>query len=1189
MPGLTDQFLVERDPVRWSTPEGFPGVLEQAGLFAQDAPSGLEVVLVETRRRPNALVMRRAWSARRAGRASPVLFLAFYPTSDGARISLCGPSGEQPVVRHDLEVSQVERLAAVALGEPSHHAATRFLLAALAELDSPVPGLRNVGLLATHELVTGVREMAEWAGAVGRSSPLLGDRGRRLVERLGFSVEPLGINTSILTIGGRNRAIAVFCDEEEPFDAPAQRFDGASPVSRGLAVADQRNVDWVILTRASEIRLYAARADTGVGRKGRSETFVEVNLSLLPSKQAGYLHLLFSADALVDGGTLDTILGNSERFAAGLATRLRERVYFDTVPALARAVSQRLGRHPDDEELDEAYEKVMLILFRLLFVAYAEDKDLLPYNINSNYNHHSLKLIARRLLEDRRLGRKCYDERATALWREVGQLWDAVDKGNVGWGVPAYNGGLFSDDPAVSRAGAELPELSLTDAEFAPPLARLLIDESPEGEGPVDFRALSVREFGTIYEGLLESRLAVAEDDLTVRKVKGQSMYVPAAGDDPVKVKAGSVYLHNRLGVRKATGSYFTKPFAVKHLLDHALEPALDEHLNRLDRLREAGESAAIQEAFFDFRCADIAMGSGHFLVAALDRIEARLSAWLALHPVPAVTDELNRLRLTALQALGDLSSGVDIESSSLLRRQIARHCVYGVDRNQVAVELARLAIWVHTFVPGLPLSFLDHNLVCGDSLTGVGTLDEVVAEFEPGSDPATPSLFRSQLEDLLSRARSALLRLARTSDATKREIDQARSAHQDALDAVAGARAVFDVVAAHRAGTWDLPENYDEATFIRHAGNGHVVDQIRTLNPVHFPAAFPEVFLRERPGFDCILGNPPWEKVKVEKQQWWGRYLPGVRSLSVGKMNAAIDSMRSTRHDLDSAYRRETANAKAMAALIRRTFNLGAGDTDLYQAFGWRFWDLTAEGGAIGVVLPRQALAAPGYATWRKAVLSGGAFAETTQLVNNGKWVFEDVHQQYTIALCAIRKGTVHAGQVAMRGPYSSRSAYDRLSAVTEISVEEFLSWTKAAAFPLMPSEAALSTFRKLRSHPRLDRSDLDRFRDGPSVRPSDRPTDRPTDRPGRRGRMPNCTRQPTRTGSFSMVARPPVSRARFRQGQAPIHPRRRAKGDEERHMAGVRRPVIRTLESGHRSVLRLGQCGIDHGTPAREAQAGT
>ena len=875
------EFLSERDPVTWVASEGFPPSLRPAGLFAQGAPHGLEVVLARAARRPSATDLRTAWAKRRAGRVSPVLLVAVYPAHGGWRTALCGPVGEQPAVHPDVELSQAERLAGVALDEPNRHAATRFLLAALPELDSDMPGLRNVGLLATQELRAGVPEMPAWEAAVGRARPLLGLRGRPLVERLGFGVEILSTNTSLLTINGRNSAIAVFCDEDEPFDAPARRFDGTSPVSRGLAVADHHNVDWVVLTRAAEIRLYAARRDTGVGRKGRAETFVELNLSLLPTDLAGYLPLLFSAKALTAGGTTDQILERSADFASELAVRLRERVYFETVPALAGAVAARLGYGPTVGELDDAYEQVMVILFRLLFVAYAEDKDLLPYRTNSRYADHSLKRMARRLTEDRRSGRAEYDSQATDLWDDVRQLWRAVDAGNSSWSVPAYDGGLFSHDSHVSPSGAALAELQLSDAEFAPALGALLVDEGEEGPGPVDFRSLSVREFGTIYEGLLESRLAVATDDLTVRKVKGKDQYVPAAGDDPVEVVGGGVYLHNRSGVRKATGSYFTKPFAVEHLLDHALEPALDDHVARLNALRASGDEAALAGAFFDFRCADIAMGSGHFLVAALDRIEARLSGWLALHPVPAVTAELNRLRDTALAALGDLEAGVEIETGSLLRRQIARHCVYGVDRNRVAVELARLSIWVHTFVPGLPLSLLDHNLICGDSLTGVGTLDEVVGTLDPNADPEAPSLFRGQILALLARAENALRRLARTSDATKKEIDEARDAHREAQAAVSPAQALFDLVTAHRAGICPLPEKFDEATFIAERQADGVGEATRMFQPVHFPAAFPEVFLRDNPGFDCLLGNPPWEQVVVATHQWWGRYLPGIRELA--------------------------------------------------------------------------------------------------------------------------------------------------------------------------------------------------------------------------------------------------------------------------------------------------------------------
>lgn len=279
------------------------------------------------------------------------------------------------------------------------------------------------------------------------------------------------------------------------------------------------------------------------------------------------------------------------------------------------------------------------------------------------------------------------------MWADITQLWSAIDTGNRAWGLPAYNGGLFSCDPAVSAAGAAIEAMApITDAELAPALAAMLIDRGAEGEGPVDFRSLSVRTFGTIYEGLLESQLSLAEQDLAVRDIKGLSTFVPAAPGDEVEVAAGSVYFHNRSGVRKSTGSYFTKPFAVEHLLDHALEPALDDHLARLDELAAAGDAAGVEAAFFDFRCADIAMGSGHFLVAAVDRIERRLSGWLSTNAADAagVLANLGRLRESAVRALGTLGGDAEIETGSLLRRQVARSCIYGVDLNRVAVDLAR-------------------------------------------------------------------------------------------------------------------------------------------------------------------------------------------------------------------------------------------------------------------------------------------------------------------------------------------------------------------------------------------------------------------------------------------------------------------------------------------------------------------
>ena len=639
------------------------------------------------------------------------------------------------------------------------------------------------------------------------------------------------------------------------------------------------------------------------------------------------------------------------------------------------------GNELSEADLADAYEQVMVILFRLLFVAYAEDKDLLPYRTNGRYGDHSLSRKARQLAEDRRKGRTDYDDQASDLWDDVNQLWHAVNHGNRDWGVPAYNGGLFSVDPDVSKSGAAIARMTLSNAEFGPALSAVLVDEGPEGPGPVDFRSLTVREFGTIYEGLLESKLSVAQDDLAVKTVKGKEQYVPASDEDDVEVEAGAVYFHNRSGVRKATGSYFTKPFAVTHLLDNALELALDDHIARLNELREAGDDAAVAEAFFDFRCADIAMGSAHFLVAAVDRIEPRLSGWLTLHPVPAVTAELNRLRNTAREALGDLADATEIESSALLRRQVARHCVYGVDKNRVAVELARLAIWVHTFVPGLPLSFLDHNLVQGDSLTGVSSVDDAAAAVTPKGNKSGASLFVHQLESLLEGCMEPLARLGRLNDADKAEIEAARAAHGDARQAVSPAEAVFDVATAVRAGAIEIHRDFDFSPekIAALAEVPSVRDAVQRLTPVHFPTVWPEVFARrERIGFDCLLGNPPWEKVAVDREIWWGMHLPGVRSLPVARRRARIDALEAKRPDLAAEFEGEKDRADALKLVLRATFpRLGSGQTDLYKAFSWANLTLCRSGGKIGIVLPRSAVSDAGMTNWRTEVVEFAASAE--------------------------------------------------------------------------------------------------------------------------------------------------------------------------------------------------------------------
>jgi hypothetical protein len=1071
------EFLEEYEHViGWSADKKGPATLQPELVFIGSGDHALEVALATASSRPKVEDVRKLWKARHAGRPSPVLLVV----NHDSKAAICGPVGDDPPVINDLGIDQVERLCSAALAEPNRHSAVRFLVAMLDGLHATelLPGVRNKGMLATHEMRTGVPARADWEASCKRGKKLLPLKGRQLVESLGFGVETLSTTSSVLTINGSKRVVAVFLDEGEGFEDPVSRFNGISPVSNALALADRENLPWVVLTRGHQIRLYSARPDIGVGRKGRAETFVELNLALLPEEAAGYLSLLFSPEALTEGGSFEQILEASADHAAALGQRLRERVYFDAVPNLAKAVAQRLGKGSDlnEEDLQFAYEQTLVILFRLLFVAYAEDKDLLPYRTNSRYQHHALKALARELANRFASSEQLdFDHQATDLWDQVRSLWRAVDKGNADWGVPVYDGGLFSDEPEINPPSEGLADLELTNAEIGPALFALLVNRSEDDTyGPVDFRSLSVREFGTIYEGLLESRLSVAPSNLTV---DARGNYVPATKkSQEIHVDEGEVYFHNRSGSRKSTGSYFTKPFAVEHLLDNALEPALEDHICRLTELYEAGDEAALAEAFFDFRCADLAMGSGHFLVAAVDRIEAKLSAFLALHPVAPINAELERLRSAALKALGDLADGIEIEHTSLLRRQVARRCIYGIDLNTIAVELARLAVWIHTFVPGLPLSFLDHNLVEGNSLTGVATLDEALKVLDPATDAQLGgSLIGGRIEAFLNEAESHLHRAARISETTKAEVDATREAWEEAAEAIEPARQLFDLVVAARLGEIDPPVEITHEAISAHPQLELAEEIADELQALHMPIVFPEVFLRERPGFDCILGNPPWEEVMVDDTTFWSTRYPGIRGLRPAQLRAEMNRLKRRRPDLVEEYEREVAEMD----WLRRALSTGQfpqinqGNADLYKAFCWRFWQLCRESGAIGVVLPRTALSGAGTSQWREVVLDEGAFADVTMLTNSGGWVFDDAEHRYTIALVSVRKGTSFAGEVALSGPFANLTAY--VAAIRRITravfpAKELKSWSTSASFPMLPSARSAEVFLRMRKHPRLD-----------------------------------------------------------------------------------------------------------------------
>jgi len=590
--------------------------------------------------------------------------------------------------------------------------------------------------------------------------------------------------------------------------------------------------------------------------------------------------------------------------------------------------------------------------------------------------------------------------------------------GNPRWQVPAYNGGLFGRDPAKHPEGAILATIELPDSVLGPALQALLIDMTPDGvRGPVDFRSLSVREFGTIYEGLLESSLSIADRNLTLDS--GQ-VWTPANDGDQVLVRAGEPYFHSASGERKATGSYFTPKFIVDSLVEKTLDPALDSHFDQISTLLRSGDSAGAGKKFFDFKVADLAMGSAHFLVAAVDRIEARMRDYLAIpgNFVPSVADELSRLRSSAIQELGEDHGAIaEIEDSSLLRRQVARRCIYGVDINNMAVELSRLAIWIHTFIPGLPMSTLDHNLICGNSLTGIDTPRKALAYLVPKTNKQT-SFLEARLIQILDEAKAMLESLGSISEATKAETRLSQEHLFKAKGLVESVRCYFDVAMAANAGKVDtrhIVEPEDVAYFARLDA---VQEMVTSQKPVHFALAFPEVFARENPGFDCLIGNPPWEKVKLEEFRFWNLLSPGLVGMSQADRNVAIANLRINRPTEYQNFLSQLDDAAEFRKLLSGGYGqkVGSGDLDLYQAFAWANWELSRSGiGRIGLVLPRNGFVGSGLASFRKEVLTSGEVSSLLSLVNSNKWVFESVHPQYSVVLAVMSK--VNSGKIRFLG----------------------------------------------------------------------------------------------------------------------------------------------------------------------------
>lgn len=516
---------------------------------------------------------------------------------------------------------------------------------------------------------------------------------------------------------GRNLDVYTKRDDKDNEATARQKSSPEMQIARYL---QETGLSWGILTNGSEWRLYHG------GAPGMTKRYYSVDLArALESENLEdfrRFYLFFRRDAFVPKGAegksfLDRLHAGSEEYAVRVGNNLKKVVFDRLFAQLATGFLEdhaRENRQPVDEEvLKKTYRGTLALLYRLLFLLYAEARDLLPHRDRLGYGVHSITRLKRDVAA--RLGEgETFSDKSYVIWERLESLFRIVDEGSPELNVPPYNGGLFKDAGSHEFLGTH----RVSDRHLAPALDELSRQEVEGGERRfVDYGFIGVRELGSVYEGLLEFSLSIADEDLVVVKEKGNEVYVPKGSQKKKKVlgsvKEGDPYLVNDKKERKATGAYYTPRYIVDYIVRNTLGPLVQERREaletrlaevaredlslkrgqkseeyRAERRREAGALRTL----LDVKVLDPAMGSGHFLVAAVDYLTDGFSRIISELGAEPVVEELAELRAevrSSLEAYGASATDEQLSDANLLKRMVLKRCVYGVDLNDMAVELA--------------------------------------------------------------------------------------------------------------------------------------------------------------------------------------------------------------------------------------------------------------------------------------------------------------------------------------------------------------------------------------------------------------------------------------------------------------------------------------------------------------------
>lgn len=669
------------------------------------------------------------------------------------------------------------------------------------------------------------------------------------------------------------------------------------------------------------------------------------------------------------------------------------------------ALRQRLSDDPAFGR--ELYRELLVMLYRLLFVLFAEQRGLLDGANDVYADSYSVSRL-RTLAETR-----TPEPRRGDLWEGLKATFAAFagdEEMAAALGVYPYNGHLF--DPGNTKY---INEATCTNEHLLDAVRALTTVVLGGVRQYVDFRHLGVEELGTVYESLLAYTIRIATEPIDV---------------EGIAIHTGQGYLAPLSLERSELGAYYTPP----KLVDLTLSTALDEMIN--DCLERAMSLAEKEEALLDLRIIDPACGSAAFLVGAIDRVAA---------------------------ALADVRSGDHQPTDRNVahaRRDVLQHCIYGVDVDPFAAELAKVALWIHCAVDDMPLTFLDHKIVCGNSLVGWPMFD--LPDEIPDAAYDTPSglsgkknaPIREQYRAARDRNREYLSQFDDPSSGTGLALEFAPKPEIDLEfpeELLVDDRTVGDVrrkaealgryrssVAYRRAklaadlwtaaffwspdaGPFPTSKDYHEAL----SGDlgefdGPFDALLADVNPLHWPLAFPDIY--QRGGFDLVIGNPPWEKFVTPEQEFFaaqGRF--DIASMTSAQRKKAIQGLADGDERDRRLYaiwiRHKTANDRmSHFAKSSGRFTPVSGEANTYVLFTEVAAQVTERRGWASIVVKSGiAIDKTPAPVWAR-LLDSGRVRSVIDMVNHGKAIFSEpsaVERFTVLTLGPVREETAFAASM--------------------------------------------------------------------------------------------------------------------------------------------------------------------------------